>query len=207
MQGPRDILIVVLAGVLLAGCAARAKSRTATATPTAPKPAVRNAPPPPPEPLSIPQTQVKLPPPQPVSEAALATVTEPKVVELPEPPAPKPARRPATPAPKTEAQPAAAAPAAPPAPAPELERPRIQELVSPAEQKQLAESLDARKREINQSLQQAGSRASAHDRNLLNRIRSFVKLSEEALARGDYRQADALAERAQILCRELRGAR
>ena len=40
-------------------------------------------------------------------------------------------------------------------------------------------------------------------RNTVERIRAFVKDSDEAEKRGDMREADALAERAVILMREL----
>jgi hypothetical protein len=216
MHSPRTIIATLLMLAVLCGCSMRAKKTPVAATPSAPKPAVGTATPPPREPVSIPQTQVHLPPPQPVTEAALATMQEAAVIELPAPPETKPVRRVTSatppPGPKPETPPVAAGPAPPPAtqqPATtEPERPRIQELVSPTEQKQLSDSLDARKREIRQKLDQATARGpSNHDRTLMNRIRSFVKLSDEALGRGDLRQADALAERAQILSRELQGAR
>jgi hypothetical protein len=206
---PTAILILV-AAVTLAGCSLKAKKPALAATPAPPRPAVGSPPPPVIEPLSIPQTQVRLPPPQPVSEEALASIQEPGVVELPEPPSPKPVRRVGSPppGPKPESPPVAQGPAAPATPAAEPERPRIQELVAPAEQKQLSDSLEARRREIRYALDQAAARGpSAHEKNLINRINSFLRLSDEALARGDARQADAQAERAQILCRELHGAR
>jgi hypothetical protein len=212
MPASRTIAIALILG-MSCGCAVRENNKKAAAatTPAAPRPAAKPLPPPPPDPVSIPQTQVRLPPPQPITEAALATTQEPAIVELPPPPVPKPARRLSStgqpPGPKPETPPVAAGPTPPPV-TPEPERPRIQELVSPAEQKQLRESLEARKREIRQKLDQAAGRGpSTHDRSLMNRIRSFVKLSDEALSRGDLRQADAQAERAQILSRELQGAR
>ena len=205
-------ILILVAAVTLAGCSLKAKKPAVAAAPAPPRPAVGSPPPPVVEALSIPQTQVRLLPPQPVSEEALASIQEPGVVELPEPPSPKPVRRVTSgsppPGPKPESPPVAQGPAAPATPAVELERPRIQELVSPAEQKHLADSLEARRREIRYALDQAISRGpSAHEKNLMNRINSFLKLSDEALARGDARQADAQAERAQILCRELHGAR
>jgi hypothetical protein len=211
----RKEISILAAALTLAGCSLRARKPVAAAAPPPVRPAVGAAPPPAVEPLSIPQTQVMLPPPQAVSEEALATIQEPVLVELPEPPSPPPARRVTAssppPGPKPETLPAAQGPAAPASPAPaavEPERPRIQELVSPAEQKLLADSLEARRREIRMALDQATARGpSSSEKDLMNRIRSFLKLSDEALARGDARQADAQAERAQILCRELHGAR
>jgi hypothetical protein len=215
MQLSRNILALLVLVVSLCGCSLRGKKAAAATTPATPKPVVATAPAPPPEPLSIPQTQVHLPPPQPVSEAALATISEPAVIELPEPPNTRPVRRVTSatppPGPKPESLPATAGPAPPPAPQAtpsEAERPRIQELVSPAEQKELTESVTARKRDIQQKLDQTVARGpTSHEKSLMNRIRSFVKLSDDAVSRGDLRQADALAERAQILSRELQGGR
>jgi hypothetical protein len=96
------------------------------------------------------------------------------------------------------------APARPAQRQPAAARPPIQEIVPAAEQKRLQESAQARKREIRPKLNQAQARGlSTDERNLVSRIQSFLKLSDEAEARGDMRQADALAERAQILSREL----
>jgi hypothetical protein len=136
-----------------------------------------------PQPLSIPQTQVALPKPQPVDPDALAAGPPAAPVETP--PAPRPPR-------------------SQPAPA----RPPIQEIVPAAEQKRLQESAQTRKREIRRLLDQAQARRlNGDERNLVSRIQSFVKLSDDAEKRGDMREADALAERAQILSRELQSGK
>jgi hypothetical protein len=88
------------------------------------------------------------------------------------------------------------------APAEAEQRPTVQEIVAPAELKRLQESADSRKQEIRKVLEQARG-LSRDQREIVTRIQSFVQLSDEAEKRGDMRQADALAERGQLLVREL----
>jgi hypothetical protein len=145
---------------------------------------------------------VELPKPQPVDPAALAT--EPTPPEPPEPPpAPAPARpRRASPA---ASQPASPAPAATPPPEP---RETFQEIVSPAELKRLQDRAAANRREANQILDQLGRRQlTGAQQHAAATIRSFLGLSEEAEKHNDPRQADALAERAQILAKELQSGK
>lgn len=195
-----------IAGILLvlglAGCSLRGGGKSAKAAPPPPKPAPTASATAPEGPLSVPQTQVQLPPLQPVNPAAMAAPQEPQEPQ-PEPaPQAKPPRRPA---------PVAAAPKpveTPPAAAPQPaigERPRLQEIVSPEERKKLGDQMAARKKEIDDALRQAAARPlSDHDRNIVDRIKSFLQLSDQAGARGELRQAEALSERALILARELR---
>jgi hypothetical protein len=204
-------LVLVALALLAAGCALRGHAKTAKAAPVPAAPATAR-PTPPPELLSIPQTQVQLPPLQPLSQAALAAAEEPPVVELPEPPAPRGTNRPtasrAPSVPRSEAP--APAPATPPAQAqtPEPERPIVVEKISPEEQRRLTDSIAVRRREIAQALDSAAARGpNAEERGLIARIRTSLDLADRATARGDLRQADALAERAQILSRELQSVR
>jgi hypothetical protein len=96
----------------------------------------------------------------------------------------------------------------PPAPAPETARPPIQEILSPTELKRLHDSADARKREVRKVLDQIGSRRlNPSQREQLFRIRSFLQLSDHAEAKNEMRDADVLAERAQVLVRELQSGR
>lgn len=209
MRSNLSLSLLALLALLLAGCAARGDAKPAKAPVAAPKPAaVSRTPPPPPAPLSIPQTQVQLPPAQPVLPEALAVAEEPAVVELPEPPAQRPVRRvpaaaaPAVPRPETPAPVQAQGP--PPAP----ERPRLVEAISPDDQRRLTDSLAARRREVSQNLDAATARGPNNtEKTMMNRIRSFQKLADDAQSSGDLRQADGLMERAQILSRELHGAR
>jgi hypothetical protein len=199
--------LTVFAAILLAGCSLRGKPAKTAIVPAAPKPVAAPAPAaPPPAPLSIPQTRVELPKAQPVDPAAL--VTEPRPPELPEPPpAVVPARpRRTSPAASQPASPAAAAPAAA-TPPPET-RETFQEIVSPAEVKRLQDQALARRREANQILDQLSRRQlTATEQGVAATIRNFLALSEEAEKHNDPRQANALAERAQILARELQSGK
>jgi hypothetical protein len=191
-------MLMGLAALMLAACAEKGNGKASkTATPAVPAVAHAASPP---EKLSIPQTQVALPAQQPISPEALAQAEAPPVLELPEAPAPRqPSRpsvaRPAPPPTRTEpAQPST----------PEPKRPIVQEQIPPAEQRRLTELVATRKREIAQRLDAVASRgATPEESSLVNRIRSFLDLADKATQRGDLRQADALAERAQILSREL----
>jgi hypothetical protein len=203
MRRVEAILVAALA-ISLAGCVVRGKPKAAAAVPPAPKPAP-SAPAAPPQPLSIPQTQVQLPPPQPVNPEALPS----------EPPTEPPAETTSTTTRGNRGRPAvshaprpetAAPPAAAPAPVAEPRAP-MQEVVPAGEQKRWQDSAQARKREIQKWLDTAGrQRLTSHQRNTVERIRAFLKDSDDAERRGDMREADALAERAQILLRELQNA-
>ena len=200
-------LLTVVAVILLAGCSLRGKPAKTVVVPAAPKPVVAPAPvAPPPAALSIPQTRVELPKPQPVDPAALAT--EPRPPELPEPP---PAVAPARPRRTSPAasQPASPAAATPPAATPPPEtRETFQEIVSPAELKRLQDQAVARRREANQILDQLGRRQlTAAEQGVVATIRNFLALSKEAEDHSDPRQANALAERAQILAKELQSGK
>jgi membrane-bound lytic murein transglycosylase B len=195
-------LLTALLSILLAGCELRGKPAKSAVPPAAPKPVASAAPAPAPPPaLSIPQTRVELPKPQPVDPAALETEATP-----PEPPpavaAPARSRR-ATPA---ASQPA---PASPPAATPPPEpRETVQEIVSPAEVKRLQDQAQARRSEVKQILDRLGRRQlTGTQRNVVATIRNFLTLSGEAENHNDLRQADALAERAQILAKELQSGK
>jgi hypothetical protein len=192
-------ILTALLGILLAGCALRGKPAKSAAPPAAPQPAANPAPAPPP-PLSIPQTRVELPKPQPLDPAALATEATP-----PEPP---PAA--VSPARPRRGNPAANQPAGPPAAATAPPEPRetVQEIVPPAELKRLQDRAEARRREAKRILDQFARRQlTAAQKNLDATIRSFLTLSQDAEKHNDLRQADALAERAQILAKELQSGK
>jgi hypothetical protein len=189
----------------LSGCVLGGKPKTVQAAPP-PKPAPAPAPAPAaPAPLSIPQTQVQLPPPQPINPDALA----PNPPEEPVGGAPTPPRNRnrggQTGAPR-DTTPAVSPPA--PAPAPEPTRPKIEEIVPAAEQKQLQESASAQRRDVRQILDKMRShRLNANQKTLRTSIESFLGLSEQAEKRNDMRSAQALAERALVLARELQGGK
>ncbi len=190
----------------LTGCILRGKQPSASAVPSVPKPVAEPAPPQPPPPLSIPQTNVELPPPQPVNLEAL---NQP-VQEEPPPTTVAPTRTRRTPAPAPRpAEPATQGPAAPPPTQPvEPDRGPIQEIVPAEDTKKYQEETAARKKEILMRLEQTHNRRlSASDRQRIALINSFLKNSDAAAARGDWRSADELAERGLVLARELTGGR
>jgi len=172
------------------------KKPAAPATPAAPAPDAK--PPAPPPPLSIPQTQVEIPTPQPVSAEALAAGQTPP--DEPEPvTTPRPARH-------TVAPPPAAAPPPPQAPPPveEPSRAPIQEVLSAAERKQLQDSTAERIREIRRLVDLTHHRSlNPHESSVVTRIEGLVKLSGDAEAKGDLREADALSQRALVLAKDL----
>jgi hypothetical protein len=195
-------LLTVVAGILLAGCSLRGKPAKSAIAPAAPKPVVTPAPVPPQPALSMPQTRVELPKPQPVDPAALATEPAP-----PQPPEPPPATAPARP---RRANPATSQPAGPAAATTPPREPRetFQEIVSPAELKRLQDRALARRREANRILDLLGRRQlTGAEQNVAATVRNFLALSEEAEKHNDPRQADALAERAQILAKELQSGK
>jgi hypothetical protein len=197
------VLLAALPCVLLAGCLLRRTPAKSVAAPAAPAPLANAAPAPPPPALSIPQTHVELPKPQPVDPEALET-------EPPPPEAPPAAAATTAPPRSRRANPAVSQPApTPPAAAgpPADTRETFQEIVPPAELKRLQEDAHARRREANQILEQLGRRLSGSQQNVAATIRSFLALSAEAENRNDLRQADSLAERAQILAKELQSGK
>ena len=106
------------------------------------------------------------------------------------------------------ATPQPAAPTPPAAVEPEPPRPTVQEIIPAGELKRLQDSADARKAEIKKIVDTARARGLNRDQKaLVTRIDSFVQLSDDAEKRNDMRQADSLAERAQILSRELQNGR
>jgi hypothetical protein len=193
--------------ISLAGCVLRGTPKTAAAVPAAPKPVATAPPAPPPPPLSIPQTNVELPKPQPLDPEALITAPQPEPVPETSTAA-RSTRRPNTPSPGTASNspPRTETPPAPPQPEPE--RPPIQEIVPAAEQKRLQDSVQSRKADITRILDQTKNRRlGVLQQGVVRTIRSLVGLADDAEKHGDFRQADALAERAQILARELQSGK
>jgi hypothetical protein len=204
---------------LLAGCVLSGKqTQKVSATPLPPKPASSvpaSSTPAPQSPLSIPQTVAELPAPQPISADALATTLKPAEEPVESQPGPRtpPRRGPVAGPPRAEpALPVQAQ--APPTPAPPpptetpVERAPIAEILPAAEVKRLQDSVDTRKRDIRRVLDQTDQRKLDNaQRDLVARIRTLVQQSDEAGARNDWRQADALAGQALVLVRELQGGR
>ena len=206
-----ELILAAWMAMSLAGCVLRGKqTQKVSAPPPTPVPAAKPASAPPPQPLSIPQTQAQLPAPQPIAPGALATTTpaEPPAETQPAQRAPRRPTRPVAGPPRPEIPPAQVQ--TPPVPATgEAERPPVQEIVPAGESNRLRESAEARKQEIRKTLDQAQSRSLSRDqRAVISRIQTFLQQSDDAQKKGDMRLADALAQRAQVLARELQnGAR
>jgi hypothetical protein len=82
----------------------------------------------------------------------------------------------------------------------------VQEILPPEELKRLQDSVGSRRQEARRVVDSALARKpNAQQSAAIARIQSFLLQSEEAEKRGDWRQADALGERAQILAREFQG--
>jgi len=193
-------ILAVSSALVLAGCTARAK--TPAAKPAAVKPAAPATPEPPPN-LSTPQTQAQLPKPQPIDPLAWAVATTPAPdPNAGKPAAPAPNRTPRTTRVETTPPPPATTPAEP-------VRPQVQEIIPATDLKRLQESAQIRKREVARILEPFDRR-----RNLgktqsikVGEIKNFVKLSDDFEKRGEMRQADAMAEKAQILARQLQNGK
>jgi hypothetical protein len=199
-----ELILAAWIAMSLAGCVLRGKQTKASPPPPTPAPAAKPVAGPPPQPLSIPQTQAQLPAPQTIAPGALATITPPEP-PAETPPAQRTTRRPTGPVagpPRPETPPV---PVPTPAPATaEPERPPVQEIVPASESNRLRESAEARKLEIRKTLDQAHARALSRDqRAVRSRIETFLQQSDDAQRKGDMRLADALAQRAQVLAREL----
>ena len=161
-----------------------------------------STPAPPPAPLSIPQTRVELPKPQSLDPAALVTeATPPPPAE-----APPATARPSGRRSNTARTPADTAPATPPAALPAVESaPQpIQEILTAGEKQRLKDSVLAHRRDTSLMLEQLKNRTlNPSQQSVHDAITSFAASSVEAENNGDMRQADALAERAQILAKGL----
>ena len=204
--------ITVLFVIALCGC--EMKVRRAQ-TPPPPQPVPVKAEPPPEiasnEPLSIPQTQVRLPSPQPINPEAVATppVTLPAEAAVANP-VHRPGRRPPAAPPlvtpvKPEAVETAETP--PPAPAVEAPRPRIEPALPAEQRRQLNEEITSRQHKIEQMVASISARRlSESEKRSVERIKSFLNLSHQALERGDTQQAGALADRASLLAQEMTSA-
>lgn len=201
MRRAKAVLVAVIT-IPLAGCVLSGKPKVAAI----PAPPQTTTPATPPEPLSIPQTHVDLPAPQPVNPEALATAPPPE-------PAPRTPAKPAAPStrqPRTGTGGAAPLPKTPDQPlAPEPEQPvrtPIGEILSADEQESLRKSAHGHQAETRALL--AGAKPkTANQSRTLTEIRQFLKQSEDAENAGDMRLADQLAERANILAKELQSGK
>jgi hypothetical protein len=193
---------MILGALLLAGGCARKQQQASLPPPPRPAPLPAPAPPPPrrTEPLSIPQTDVRLPAQQPIPEEALATIRTPPPTAAPaEPEIPKPARR-VGPVPppnvKLEPEPEPESP-------PSTTEPRIQALLSAEDRTRLTREIAARRRDIEKILEQLPASSEGQRSAAVERVLSFLRLSDQAAERGELRQANEYSNRALVLAKEL----
>lgn len=201
------LLAAACAGTL--GCALKAHT-TSHAAPTAPPPQTAATPPTEEEPISIAQTNVLLPKPQPIQAEALADAPS-EVPRVPVPPSQAPKQPRNTAPPRAEPRPStvAAAPQGPqPPPAAPPTRVRIRPVESAAERRRLQGEIGARQRQVQDILAKARARQlSDAEKSAADRIQAFLEQTEVALKDQDLRQAEALSNRALLLCQELTSAK
>jgi hypothetical protein len=201
------VLLVLTAGGLgTVGCAMKAARTAPGAVAPGPHPQPTVSAPAADEPISVAQTNIVLPKPQPIQAEALATLP-------PEtPPAPEPLnhttkpRAPAAPRPEPRPQAGAQTAQGPPPPpvSPATSRPRIRPVESPADQHRLLTEIGARQRQVQDILAKAKTRQlSDAEKSAADRIQAFLEQTEAALKDKDLQQADALSNRALLLCPEL----
>ncbi len=181
--------------------------------PPAPQPLTK------PAPVVVPQTVTQLPEPHPVPPDSIpprpAVEYQPPAKEVDnEADAPAEQKKPpqATKIPrqpkKTAAEPSATESATPSATAPPVEEPAAQPAAPPklstaAEASATKEQVNATLGEVRQLLKEIGSSPLTSNQPVVNRIRSFVRLAEQASARNDFRQGEILAHRALALARDV----
>jgi len=195
--------------VALAGCTIHTKQQASLPPPPKPdtvKPAVE-------PPLSIPQTSASLNVPREWNAAAIpveqpAEPPTPEKVETP-PAAHNQHRTPGAPAKPAETQdaPSTAVPAeteeAPPAAPSVDDTAPFQPIVPVEQQNQMKGAIAARRRDIANLLTKAGEHG-GNDKTLIEKIKSFLSLADDAEKRGDFAQADSLSERALALAQDLK---
>jgi hypothetical protein len=202
------IFVLLAAGCIgTVGCAAKAARTAPVTTPATPQPQPALNAHPADEPISVAQTNVVLPRPQPIQAEALATLP-PEAPRVPEP-ANQSTRTRAPAAAKPEPRQQAGAqpvqgPPPPPPPSPAASRPRIRPVESAAEQHRLLTEIGARQKQVQDILAKAKARPlSDAEKSAAERIQAFLDQTENALKEKDLQQADALSNRALLLCPEL----
>jgi hypothetical protein len=202
------LLAAACAGTL--GCALKAARTTSQAASSAPKPQPAATPPAEEEPISIAQTNVILPKPQPIQAEALASAPS-ETPRVPDPPLPTPKPRSTTPA-RTEPRQSAVA-AAPQGPQPPPANPvptrrRIRPVENAADVRRLQSEIGARQHHVQDILAKARARQlSDAEKSAADRIQAFLEQTEAALKDQDLHQAEALSNRALLLCQELTSAK
>jgi hypothetical protein len=175
------------------------------------------------------QTVAELPDPQPVppdsvpprppveyqapvkeADAVAEPAPDPKVAKAPAKTNRPVAKRPAAEAPAQEAAAPAAAPAVPPGVAPGVTLPVVEEPSGPPKLSAADESVVSKEQvsaiiaEVQKMLKDIAKRPqSSANQGAVKRIRSFVRLAQQAMERDDIRQGDIVAHRALALARDL----
>jgi len=203
----KSAIFVLLAAASLGtvGCAAKAAHTAPIAATPAPQPTLTPAPE---EPVSIAQTNIYLPRAQPVQAEAVAA-PPPELPPAPEPlnqtakprnaAAPKPAPRQ-----ETGVQTVQGPPPPPPPVNPTTSRRRIRPVESATERHRMLTEITARQRQVQDIMAKAKTRQlSDAEKGAAERIQSFLEQTEAALKDQDLHQAEALSNRALLLCPEL----
>ena len=192
-------VFALVMGLACSGCVVSPATRVA-ATPPAPQPAPQ--PPPEEKPISIVQNAGLLPPAQPVPPEALPPL------DPPEPSAPHAqpndaaeAARKRNAARKPAETPASVAAPVAPAPAPVAASSALVTSDANLSDRNAIAAKIADVRASSSRIVQPGMTAS--QRSTYKRVESFIKLAQQALSRGDVRQAGELADRAATLARAL----
>jgi hypothetical protein len=95
-----------------------------------------------------------------------------------------------------------------PPPADATDRPPLQEILPEDEKKQLQQRAADIRRQVKLTLEQVKAhRLTKTQNNVVKRVEAFVTQSDEAEKAGDMRLADALANRALVLARELQNGK
>jgi hypothetical protein len=198
------LLIVLAVSLVTVGCAAKAAHTAPVAAPPAPLTTLTPAPE---EPVSIAQTNIYLPKAQPIQADAVAA-PPPELPPAPEPlnqtakprnaAAPKPAPRQETGVQTVQGPPP------PPVNPTTTSRRRIRPVESATERHRMLTEIAARQRQVQDILAKAKTRQlSDAEKGAAERIQSFLEQTEAALKDQDLHQAEALSNRALLLCPEL----
>ncbi|MCS6954512.1 MAG: hypothetical protein RMK57_13705 [Bryobacterales bacterium] len=192
----RWICAVLLATLWMTAC-----GRFRKAKPAAPAsvPAVASAQPPPAE-APLPEARPAPARQEPEETPQEQPVLQPPIVILP-PPLPPPRKRPSPAASRVEPSAPEPQPQAPPAPPPQLKQ-----ILTPEQRVALERSINHRLSRARATLAALrGKSLNAQQATVVEQIRTFIRQAEEARSR-DLLRASNLAERADVLARELAAA-
>ncbi|MGH9679187.1 MAG: hypothetical protein ACRD4Y_04495 [Candidatus Acidiferrales bacterium] len=178
MRKSEYLLLLCAVALGAGGCANRHIVRAAPASVSTPPPEIS-------EPMPVPESSP--PPPKPVeAPPAEPAPTVPPMV---------PEKRPAPPRPRAPQ---------PEAPAPKLEAPQISPQLSPKDLEAAMASTKSSMMTADDNLQKAGGRQlNAAQKDLKEKISSFLSQAHEAILADDWVRAQTLAEKARVLSVEL----